>query len=126
MMLMQNLTGAFRAAAKAPGFTFVVVVILALGIGANTVIFTLLNAALLRPLPYRDPSALLSVTAVDRNESDRPAAFHTRTIDSWPIAAAVSEDLQPSRMKTSASRTAVRQQSWRPHEYRGTSSMFWV
>jgi putative ABC transport system permease protein len=47
---------------KAPRFNLLVALILALGIGANTSIFTLVNAALLRPLPYHDSSRLVSVT----------------------------------------------------------------
>ena len=70
--LRQNLRYAVRALWNSPGFTLVVVLTLALGIGANTAIFSVVYSALLHPLPYRDPGKLFHL-GESRSQSDNSA-----------------------------------------------------
>lgn len=73
--MVHDFKHAIRTLIKTPGFTAIVVVVLALGIGANTAIFSIVDGVLLKSLPFADPSRLVAIQSRSGHESDGSGSF---------------------------------------------------
>jgi putative ABC transport system permease protein len=116
-MFRQGVTYAWRLLWQRPMFSATVVATLATGIGATTTVFTVVNALLLRPLPYGEPDRLVMVTALSRNRvsmSLSPLDYQDLTAGTRSIESAStigpdrrSEPLRRGLPPTSLVRTAA-------------------
>src|SRR5438128_12502929 len=70
-----DLRQALRTLLKSPGFSALVIVVLAVGIGANTAIFSIVNGVLLKPLPFADAARLVSISTTAHGGEDGSSSF---------------------------------------------------
>ena len=91
--LLQDLRYALRTSLRAPGFTSVAILALALGIGANTAIFTLVNAALIERLPFHDPDRLVVMWETNARRPGRPNVIGPANFLRWRERATAFEQL---------------------------------
>ena len=91
--LIQDVRFGLRTCLRAPGFTTVAIVALALGIGANTAIFTIVNAVLIERLPFRDPQRLVVVWEENARKPGRANVVAPANFLRWRDRAAAFEEL---------------------------------
>src|SRR5690348_17741913 len=98
-----DLRYALRSLRKNPGFTLLAVMVMALGIGANTAVFSVVNTVLLKPLAYRDPDRIVALRMTPKNGPAGRGLFSPPDFD----------DLHDQRTAFQAMARYVRQQkSW--------------
>jgi predicted permease len=93
--VLQDVRYGLRILVKKPTFTIVAVLTLALGVGANTAIFSIVNAVLLRSLPYRDPDRLVRIFFNEPGVGLRDVRFSKPELDDLLTRAGVFEDVSP-------------------------------
>ena len=93
--LLQDARYALRMLVKSPGFAAIAILTMALGVGANTAIFSIVDAVLLRSLPYRDPDRLVRVFFNEPGVGLRDVAFSKPELDDLLTRAGVFDDVTP-------------------------------
>jgi len=107
--LVNDIRYAFRIMRKSPGFTLIIILTLALGIGANTSIFSIVNAVLLRSLPYYDPSRLVKITFSNPGIDLHDVRFSVPELEDLKSGAGVFEEVSVV-FPSSTNLTGARQQ----------------
>src|SRR3954454_8800855 len=93
--LLQDVRYGWRMLVKTPAVTIVAVLTLALGVGANTAIFSIVNTVLLRSLPYRDPDRLVRIFFNEPGVGLRDVRFSKPELDDLETRSRVFEDVSP-------------------------------
>ena len=117
--LLQDVRYGLRMLVKKPTFTIVAVLTLALGVGANTAIFSIVNAVLLRSLPYPDPDRLVRIFFNEPGVGLRDVRFSKPELDDLLTRADVFEDVSPI-FEGSENLTGAKQ----PERVEGVNSSF--
>jgi predicted permease len=98
--LLQDLKHAVKMFRESPGFTVTVLAALTLGIGANTAIFSVVNAVVLKPVPFDEPDRLVMVVNIDRETGNVAAAASPAKFMHWRAQTDVLEDVAAYRINS--------------------------
>lgn len=98
--LLQDLRYALRMLRRYPGFSLTVIITLALGIGANTTIFSVVNAVLMAPLPYKEPDRLIRIWESNPGQGRTESAVSVPNFEDWQKQQSVFEQLAASELTT--------------------------
>jgi putative ABC transport system permease protein len=110
--LLAHLRYTIRVLLKSPGFSITTILVLALGIAANTAIFSLFDAVLLRPLPYPDPDRLVKLWETFPNSGREYSPVSYPDYLDWRTAQRTFDDLSLFRLSDfNLTRTAIRNDS---------------
>jgi putative ABC transport system permease protein len=101
-MFLQDVKYGLRMLLKSPGFTAAAVLALALGVGVNTAIFSIVNGILLRPLPYHESSQLLSLSEINPSEGPESFPVSAPNFVDWKAQSQVFENMAAYRSGSSA------------------------
>jgi putative ABC transport system permease protein len=99
----QDIRHSLRTFARNPGFTAVAVLTLAVALGANTAVFSMMNGVLLRALPYEEPDRIVALSVLlppIEGQRDRTSFVDSRRLASWPQETATTERLAAYRTQS--------------------------
>src|SRR5215216_5001258 len=97
MSLLHDLRSSTRTLLKHPGFLITTTLILALGIGANTTIFSVVNTILMRPLPYEDPDRIVMIWETNESRAIPRSIVSPANFLDWKKQNQIFEDLAAFR-----------------------------
>src|ERR1044072_9045335 len=95
--IFQDLRFAIRTLLKRPGFCAIAVLTLALGIGANTAIFSVINAVVLKPLPYSHSERIAQLWEDDKRQAPTPGTISPHNFNDWRNQSKMFEHLAAYR-----------------------------
>ena len=91
--ILRDLKYGFRSLSRTPGFSLMAVLVMALGIGANTALFTVVRSVLLKPLPYKDPGRLVTLYQHDLSAKDQDNYVAAGNFADWRMSSRSFESM---------------------------------